>query len=94
MTTTFAIRTDEKLKNDFNEFAKSIGTTASELVRMLMIKTLRERKIEFSGKTENGFTPEYEQYLLDIAKNNEVFEMGSKPEDITQFFEKNIYSQS
>lgn len=68
--TSATIRLEEQLKQDAQKIAKAMGVSFNDLVRMLLGKTIRERGVDLrrSDLTVNGFTPEYEQSILEADR--------------------------
>lgn len=50
------IRVQTKLKQDAQETAKALGTDLSTVVNMYLTEFVRERRLSFSLRDENGFT--------------------------------------
>jgi addiction module RelB/DinJ family antitoxin len=48
--TTIMLNVDEKLKKDFSNFAKKLGTNPSNLMRMFMANTINTKKVSFEIK--------------------------------------------
>lgn len=88
--TSSTIRLEIQLKQDAQKIAQAMGVSFNDLVRMLLGKTVREGGVDLrrSRLTENGFTPEYEQSVIDAYKNDETHEFKSI-NDMIQHVEKN-----
>ena len=73
MTTTLSIRLDNKLKADSQKVFKQLGLDISSATKLFLTQVVNRKAIPFEIRTVNGFTPQFEQELLDdIAdiKNN------------------------
>jgi len=66
---TITIRTDSNLKIKAQEVAGQMGLSISSLINWLLKKVVRERKVEFTALTENWFTPEYEDKIVEYVKS-------------------------
>lgn len=73
MTTTLSIRLDSKLKADSQKVFKHLGLDISSATKLFLTQVVNRKAIPFEIRTVNGFTPEFEQELLDdiadIKKN-------------------------
>lgn len=47
MKTTMNISVDEKIKKDFTEFSKSIGTNPTNLLNMFMVESIKKQSVTF-----------------------------------------------
>lgn len=69
--TTITIRTNDELKTKAKEVANQMGLSISSLINWLLKKVVRERKVEFTALTENWYTEEYEDEILEVIKNKD-----------------------
>ncbi len=76
-TTTIQLRIDKKTKNQAQDIFKKLGMDLSSAMKLFLSQVIRTKSIPFVARTENGFTPEYEQFILDqsadIKKNGVKF---------------------
>ena len=69
------IRIDPKLKKAADKVFEDIGLDAPTAVRMFFRRVVKTRSIPFQlgdGLTENGFTPEFEQEILEAEKSESI----------------------
>lgn len=64
-TTTIQLRIDKKTKNQAQDIFKNLGMDLSSAMKLFLSQVIRTKSIPFVARTENGFTPEYEQFILD-----------------------------
>ena len=64
-TTTIQLRIDKKIKSQAQDIFKKLGMDLSSAMKLFLSQVVRTKSIPFVARTENGFTPEYEQLLLD-----------------------------
>lgn len=83
MTST-TIRIDEKIKDNAQKLAKTIGFSFSDLVNVLLRKAIREGGIDLrhATLTENGFTQEFEESILRAHKEGDYKEFENIDEMI------------
>ena len=67
MNTTIQIRIDKKTKKLANDIFKDLGLDMSTGVKMYLRQVAISKSIPFGIRTENGFTPAYEQELIKEA---------------------------
>ena len=68
---TISLRIEDELLSQFKEVCDQMWLTMSAILKWVVKKIVRERKVEFSWLTENWFTPEYEQEILDYVNSDE-----------------------
>ena len=86
-TTVLNVRISENLKAEAQKVAKEMGLPLSSLVSALLTQTVRTKKIELSLETENGFSPQYEDLLLQEHKDKTNFiHTAETEEDIDHIF--------
>lgn len=83
MTST-TIRIDNAVKKNALKLAKGIGFSFSDLINVLLRKAIREGGVDLRHPTltENGFTPEFEESILETSKKGEYEEFESVDEMI------------
>lgn len=64
-TTTIQLRIDKKIKNEAQDIFKKLGMDMTSGMKLFLSQVIRTKSIPFIARTVNGFTPEYEQMLLD-----------------------------
>lgn len=67
-TTTIQLRIDSKTKAQAQAVLKKLGTDLSSAMKLFLTQVIRTKSIPFRARTVNGYTPEYEQMLLDEIK--------------------------
>ena len=77
--TTLNIRIDEKVKENARKTFARMGLDMSSAVKLFLYQTVEQQKIPFELKTVNGFTPKYEDEILeeiremtDALKNKKI----------------------
>lgn len=88
MTST-TIRIDDGLKKNAHKLAKTIGFSFSDLINVLLKKAVRDGGVDLR-LTENGFTPEFEESILETSKKGEYEEFESVDEMIKHAKKKYI----
>lgn len=71
MTKAIQIRIDEKLKKQVDLILDDLGMDTPTAIRLFLKKVVITRSIPFDLKsniTENGFTPEFEEEILEASK--------------------------
>lgn len=64
-TATIQIRIDPKTKREAARVFEGLGLDFSSAMKLYLRQVVREQALPFRpGRTVNGFTPEYEQRLL------------------------------
>ncbi len=75
MTSTIQVRLDAKLKRKVEKVFEDIGIDTPTAVRIFLTKVASSRGIPFELKspivTENGFTREFEEEILQAAKEKD-----------------------
>ena len=69
INTTIQLRIDKKTKEQAQNIFKKIGMDMSSGMKLFLSQVIRTKSIPFIARTENGFTPEYEQFILDQSKD-------------------------
>ncbi len=64
-TTTIQLRIDKKTKNQAQDIFKKLGMDLSSAMKLFLSQVIRTKSIPFIARTVNGYTPEYEQFILD-----------------------------
>ena len=64
-TTTIQLRIDKKTKDQAQVIFNKLGMDMSSGMKLFLSQVVRTKSIPFVARTENGYTPEYEQFLLD-----------------------------
>jgi DNA-damage-inducible protein J len=70
MTKAIQIRVDEKLKQDADLIFEDLGMDTPTAIRLFLKKVVVSKSIPFelkSTRTENGFTPEFEEEVIRAA---------------------------
>ncbi len=67
-TTTIQLRIDSKTKTEAKNIFKKLGTDLSSAMKLFLAQVIRTKSMPFVMRTENGYTPEYEQMLIDEVK--------------------------
>jgi len=70
MTKAIQIRVDEKLKEDADLIFEDLGMDTPTAIRLFLKKVVVSKSIPFelkSTRTENGFTPEFEDEIIKAA---------------------------
>lgn len=71
-TTTIQLRIDKKTKEQAQTIFEKLGMDMSGALKLFLTQVIRTKSIPFIARTENGYTPEYEQMILresEYAKN-------------------------
>ena len=74
MTKAIQIRIDQKLKKQVDIIFEDLGLDTPTAIRLFLKKVVATRSIPFdlkSAKTENGFTQEFENEILQASKEKE-----------------------
>jgi len=69
INTTIQLRIDKKTKEQAQNIFKKMGMDMSSGMKLFLSQVIRTKSIPFIARTENGFTPEYEQFILDQSKD-------------------------
>jgi DNA-damage-inducible protein J len=67
-STTIQLRIDSHTKKQAQAIFKKLGTDVSSALKLFLAQVIRTKSIPFRLKTINGYTPEYEQELIDEWK--------------------------
>ena len=87
MKTVINARIETKLKKELEVLAKQMGLSLSSLISASLTKVAKDKKLEMSGLTENGFTHQYEQDLLNDPDSQETVFVAKNMGDTRRFFE-------
>jgi len=74
MTKAIQIRVDQKLKQEADLIFADLGLDTPTAIRLFLKKVVVTRSIPFelkSMRTENGFTPEFEEEVLKASAEKE-----------------------
>ena len=71
--TTIQLRIDKETKEKAQAIFKKLGTDLSSATKLFFSQVIRTKAIPFIVRTENGFTPEYEQMILDETAHAEKY---------------------
>ncbi len=76
-TTTIQLRIDKKTKETAQKIFAELGMDMSSGMKLFLSQVVRTKSIPFVARTENEYTPEYEQFILDQSadtrKNGKSF---------------------
>jgi DNA-damage-inducible protein J len=67
-STTIQLRVDKRTKDQAQAILRKLGLDLSSATKLFLNQIIRTKSIPFVARTENGYTPEYEQMLLDEVK--------------------------
>ena len=67
-TATIQLRIDSRMKSQAQNILKKLGTDLSSAMKLFLSQVIRTKSIPFVARTVNGFTPEFEQMVLDEWK--------------------------
>ncbi|MFA6295367.1 MAG: type II toxin-antitoxin system RelB/DinJ family antitoxin [Candidatus Paceibacterota bacterium] len=67
-TSTIQLRIDSNTKAKAQNVLRKLGTDLSSAMKLFLTQVIRTKSIPFIVRTENGYTPEYEQMLIDEVK--------------------------
>lgn len=76
MTKAIQVRIDAKLKKQADLVFYDLGLDTPTAIRLFLKKVVLSQSIPFElkvTKTDNGFSPEFENLLLEAAKGKEQF---------------------
>lgn len=76
MTKAIQVRIDAKLKKQADLVFYDLGLDTPTAIRLFLKKVVLSQSIPFElkvTKTDNGFSPEFENLLLEAAKEKEQF---------------------
>ncbi len=77
MSTVIIIKTDPKIKKEAQKILKEFGLSLSGVLNGYLRQIVRNKKVEFQLVTENGFTVEEEQAMLqDIEETMQGYKSG------------------
>lgn len=65
---TIQLRIDAQTKKRAQSVLNKLGTDLSSAMKLFLNQVIKTKSIPFIVRTANGFTPEYEQILLDEIK--------------------------
>lgn len=64
-TATIQLRIDKQTKVRAQNVLKKLGSDLPSAMKLFLSQVIRTKSIPFVARTVNGFTPEYEQTLID-----------------------------
>jgi len=67
-TSTIQIRIDRATKRQAQNVFKKLGIDISSAIKMFLNKAIKTKSIPFIARTEDGYTPEYEEMLFAEVK--------------------------
>ena len=67
-STTIQLRVDKRTKDQAQVILKKLGLDLSSGIKQFLAQVVNTKSIPFRARTVNGYTPEYEQSLLDEVK--------------------------
>jgi len=67
-STTIQLRVDSNTKEQAQAVFKKLGIDISSAMKLFLAQVIKTKSIPFRLTTENGYTPEYEQMLIDEVK--------------------------
>ena len=82
------VRINEKTKREAQKVLSDIGLDISSGVNIFLTQVVRTKSIPFEIRTENGFTPEYEESILSEQKSRKRKVYDSFSEAHARFFKK------
>ena len=62
---TIQLRVDKKTKDQAQIILKKLGLDLSSGIKQFLAQVVNTKSIPFRARTANGYTPEYEQSLVD-----------------------------
>ncbi len=65
INTTIQLRIDKQTKDRAQAIFKKLGMDLSSGMKLFLSQVIRTKSIPFVARTANGYTPEYEQFILD-----------------------------
>jgi len=68
-TTTIQLRIDKKTKEKAQDIFEKLGMDMSSAMKLFLSQVIRTKSIPFVARTVNGYTPEFEQFLLDQSRD-------------------------
>ena len=72
-TAVINFRTKKSVKDKASKLFEKMGLDMSSAMNMFLSKVLETKSIPFRVTTVNGYTPEYERFLLDEIKNHKEY---------------------
>ncbi|MDO8575451.1 MAG: type II toxin-antitoxin system RelB/DinJ family antitoxin [bacterium] len=70
--TTIQLRIDKETKDKAQDIFKKLGLDLSSGMKLFLSQVIRTKSIPFVVLTENGYTPEFEKYILDQARDTKI----------------------
>ena len=64
-TTTIQLRIDRTTKNKAQSIFNKLGMDMTSGMKLFLSQVIRTKSLPFIARTVNGYTPEYEQFILD-----------------------------
>lgn len=62
--TTIQVRVDEKTKARARKIFGKMGLDVSSGIKLYLTRVVQDKKLPFTPRTENGYTPEQERALI------------------------------
>lgn len=69
MTSTIQVRVDTETKKKAYKTFRNMGLDMSSGVKLFLHQVVRSGSIPFTIRTENGFTPEQERWMIEETKH-------------------------
>lgn len=91
MTKAIQIRVEEKLKHDADIIFEDLGLDTPTAIRLFLKKVVVSKSIPFELKittTENGFSQEFEEEVLQASKEENIGPFSSAKEAIAALHDK------
>lgn len=77
MSTVITVKIDPKIKKEAQKILKEFGLSMSGVINGYLRQIVRNKKVEFQLRTENGFTVEEEQAILqDVEATIQGYKSG------------------
>ncbi len=73
---TINVRIDAKTKNKTQKILREMGLDLSSAIKIFLNKIIITKSIPFEIRTINGFTPEFEQELLEASRDALKYSKG------------------
>jgi DNA-damage-inducible protein J len=92
---TINVRIDAKTKNKTQKILREMGLDLSSAIKIFLNKIIITKSIPFEIRTVNGFTPEFEQELLEASRDALTYSKGyDTPEELHAEILKGIKPKS
>ena len=80
------VRLEDTIIKKAKELANKLGIPFSGLISGLLKQAIRDKKIELSLLTSNGFTEDFEDQVVESLNSSEGDISLNSPEDIKKYF--------